>query len=61
MSENQYQYEDNEHKENHENEMNEEIIYNQDSHKPISHSDLAPKKSKEGHDIISEDEKKYIF
>ena len=61
MSENQYQYEDNEHKENHENEMNEEIIYNQDSHKPISHSDLAPTKSKEGHDIISEDENKIYF
>ena len=52
------QYQDEQH---HENEMNEDIIYNQDMNKPLINEDLTTRKIKEGHEIILEEENKAFF
>ena len=55
------EYQDNQPEENHENEITEEIIFHQDTIKPMNIDEAGLKKLKEGHEIILEEENKAYF
>lgn len=58
MSEDNYQYQNNQFQENHENEMEEVIDINQEISNPIINENPSMKKLKDIHEIVSEEENK---
>ena len=57
MSEDHEQFQDIQPQENHENEKEEEIAFNQDINKPIINENPSTKQLKNIHEIVSEEEK----